>query len=390
MPNSLDDMRAMLQRSRSVADNADYLSLALSSDDQSQIENAVDDLLTAYDSYTGQARTYSSRLGFDEVAKLADSEKRDQATADALASALIDFEVAVVLGRAAQVTGEVEGQVRAADLDEAITTLNETLRVIEGPSGAAPGTTRFAFDEVMPAQGDISSPDVPTAKEAYAKQVKTFYDTLLAETTALLTVAFKEVSGLDADKIKEGLQAITGPIARLPGSRLVARALEATKRAIETLKSILGPKLLDKVEERLNKILDEIHHGEHVLHAFLKYSYGYDAGQKDIATWLQISQADHATIDAGIRTVGVLQQQMIQAFSLHKRIITTLSSLRWPLDWILKKFGGTLPLDLLMGLAFLLMSDIALLRGMDYADTTKIITFVEGILLTSKRTLGVG
>ena len=392
MATMINDTRTMLQRSRSVADNADFLSMALVSGDQGQIENAVDDLLAAYDSYTGQAKNYSSRLGFDEMAQLADPVERDQSAANALAGALIDLEVAMVLGRVAQATGEIEGQVSAADLDEAVATLNETIKAIEGPSGAAPGMNRFAFDEVIGSERPetVSSLDVPTAKATYEKQVKTFYDTLLTETTALLVTAFNEISGLDANKISQGLKTIVGPIESLPGGRLAARVLEAIKRTIDTLKGILGPGFFGKIEEQINKRLDEIRKGGNLLQSFLKDAYAYNEGQKNIAGWLQISQADQAAIDQGMQTLDTLQQQVVQTFALGKRIVTTLRSLSGPLEWILKRFGGTLPLDILMGGTYLLVINIALLRGMDYADTTQIVKLVDGVIITSKRTLSIG
>jgi hypothetical protein len=51
MSSQLDDTRAMLQRSRTVADVGDFLSLALSSGDRGRVEDAVDELAAAYDSY---------------------------------------------------------------------------------------------------------------------------------------------------------------------------------------------------------------------------------------------------------------------------------------------------------------------------------------------------
>jgi hypothetical protein len=39
---------------------------------------------------------------------------------------------------------------------------------------------------------------------------------------------------------------------------------------------------------------------------------------------------------------------MVQAFTLLKRISATIHSLGGP-QWILQRFGGTLPIDLLMG-----------------------------------------
>lgn len=392
MSNEMGSTRDLIQRSRSVADNADLLSIALLSGDEDQVEDAVHDLLDAYDSYTGQAKVYSGRFGFDGIAQLATPEERDQSAANALASALVDLEVAALLAQAAQLTGEIEGEVSAADLDETVATLNETLQAIEGPSGATPGTSRFAFDEVIAGRApDIGpSPDAPTAKAAYEKQVKTVYDTLLAETTGLLVETFSQVSQLDADGISGGLAAVRGTVEGLPGGKAIPRLLEAVQRAIDTVKGIAGPKLFEQIEERINKTLEEIRKGEDVLQLFLKKNcYKSDESQQDISAWLKASQSDIAKIDGGAKSLAELQQQIVQTFTVNKKIVTNLRKLSGPIEWILKKFGGTLPLDLLMAGAFLLVIDVALLRGMDYVDTTKIVTFVDGTIIISMRALGV-
>ena len=80
---------------------------------------------------------------------------------------------------------------------------------------------------------------------------------LLKESGALLTTAYQKVSGLDTGKIKEALETVAGPMEAFPVGRLAARALEAVKRAIATLKSILGTQALGKAEEVLGKLLAE-------------------------------------------------------------------------------------------------------------------------------------
>jgi hypothetical protein len=386
MPNLVNDIGTIVQPGRRVADEADAFSLALSSGDHGQIEDAADGLAQAYDRYTGSAAGYSSRLGFDEVSKLSQPAEKDRGAADALASALVDMQVALVLSRAAQATGEIDVPVTPDEMDAATATLNGTLKALEAPAG-----TRFGFDEVTASQPGAlpASPDADTAKSEYQKQVDSFYNALLKESGALLTTAYRKVSGLDTGKIKEAIEAVTGPMEAFPVGRLAARALEAVKRAIATLKSILGTQALDKVEEVLGKLLAEISKGDDALTLFLKYSYGYDAGRANIGAWLRDTKAAPATLDGGTRSVGELQQQMMQALSLEKRIIGTLETLRQPVTWVLKKFGGTLPLDLVMAGSYLLVVNVALVRGMDYADSSSVFQLVDGILVVSRRTLGV-
>jgi hypothetical protein len=375
------------RQARSVADNADFLSTALLSGDPSRIDDAVEELLAAYEGYAGQARA-TARFAFDEVAQMTTPEERDQGVAAALASALVDLEVATVLGQAAVATEE--GTARA-DLDEAVATLNQTIQALERPVAVSPGVTRFGFDEVVAAEAaaPVASPDLPTARAAFAAQARAIYDALLAETTGLLVSTFEEVSGLDAARVREGLQAVAAPLQTPAISGLVQRALDAVSRAVATLRDILGPENVGAIEERVSRTLDEIRQGQSALQLFLKYSFDYEGGQQQVEEWLKAAEIDKETLDEGTRLLRELYQQVRQAFALETRIIGTLNQLRRPLDWALKRVGGTLPLDLLMGGVFVLVLDIALLRAMDYADTTRIFRFVDGVILTSRRLLGV-
>src|SRR5262245_38036751 len=66
MSNLKDDNRGVLRRSRAVADNADFLSLALLSGDRGRIEDAVTDLMAAYDSLPARPRASASSLGLTQ------------------------------------------------------------------------------------------------------------------------------------------------------------------------------------------------------------------------------------------------------------------------------------------------------------------------------------
>jgi hypothetical protein len=390
MRSEIGSTRTVLQQSRNIADSADFLSVALLNSDSDQIENAIDDLLIAYNNYAGQAKACSDRYQFDEVAKLPDPIERDQEVTNGLAGALIDLEVAVLLGQAAQATGELKGAEGGdlAALDETVASLNETIQAIQGTSGTTSGMTRFAFDEVTQNQmAETLSPDVPTAKATYQKRVGVFYDSLLKETTDLFTMAFEKASGLDAEEIEKGIEAISIPLAGELSGRLTPRILESLQRAIQGLKGLLGPDSLKESEKRIQQALESARQGEGGLRLFLKEAYSYDQGQTSIEGWLTASQVEPPQLDNGSQMLNDLQQQMIQAFVLEKRIINNLKQLKWPLELILKQIGGTLPLDLVMLGAFILVADVALWRGMDYADTAVLMNWIEGVILTSKRIL---
>jgi hypothetical protein len=200
-------------------------------------------------------------------------------------------------------------------------------------------------------------------------------------------MAFEKASGLDAEEIEKGIEAISIPLAGELSGRLTPRILESLQRAIQGLKGLLGPDSLKESEKRIQQALESARQGEGGLRLFLKEAYSYDQGQTSIEGWLTASQVEPPQLDNGSQMLNDLQQQMIQAFVLEKRIINNLKQLKWPLELILKQIGGTLPLDLVMLGAFILVADVALWRGMDYADTAVLMNWIEGVILTSKRIL---
>lgn len=383
------DISEMVQRSWSVADNVEPLRAALARGDDGKIDDAVDELLAAYDNYSGQAKTYGSRFGFDAVAAIPDPVDRDQMVANGFASILIDLEMAVMLANAAQATGEIEGGKDSVELGKSATRLSETLTALKGSSESPAGTARFAFDEVIAnaPKVDGPSPDIATAKANYESQVVAIYDALVQEVYDVVAAAFQGIATLNAEEISKGLEAIGSPLDFKSVKRIAVRVLETINRIIDTLKGILGSELFGQIGDRIKKTLEEMSKGENIARIFLKYSFESKEGSERIVEWLKVSKADQAQIDTGARALADLQQQLIQAFTIEKRIIAMMRLLSKPLGFILKKIGGTLPLDLIMGAAHVLIIDIALLRGMDYADTTTLICLVDGITTTSKRAL---
>lgn len=388
MAATMDDLQVMLQRAHSVADSADGLSVALASGRHTMIDMAVDDVTDAYESYRGRARTMSGRLGFDGIARQPSSVERDQGAATALATALVDLQMAVVLGQSAQAAGEIAGGAQAADVSSAVAALNETLRALQAPSSVGATTTRYSFDaQATPPPAAAGSPDIDTAKSNYEKQSKTVYDALLGETVGLLTEAFTKASQLNSDQVLDGLRALGAPLQVTGASKLVQAALEATTRAIDTLKGMLGPEAFGQIDQRIRDALDRIKTDGGAFQPFLKYSYQYDEGQKIIAGWLAASPSDRAKIDGGTKALVDLNQEIAQTYALLKRLVTTTRFLTSPLELILKKVSGTALLDVILGGIYLLAMDVAILRGMDYADCTKIVKFVDGVKIISKRAL---
>ena len=380
----------LLERSRTLASNADFLSVAVTNDDKDQIEAAFEDLLASYDQYAGQAASYSSRLNFDEVARQETSQERDQTAANALASALVDLETAVLLSQAAQLVGEMEGDVGPDELDQSVATLNNTVNALQGAVDGVPGVSRLAFDEVTGSQTQetLASVDLTTAKDFYKGKTKEVYEQLMTDASSLLVSMFNELSGLDEKQLREGLDVVRSGINLPAVGKAIPRMLDALKRAINTIKDLLGEEGFKKIDEEFDAFWDALKKGEGGLHAFLNYSFSNDLNLQKISTWVDVAQSDISAIDNGARRLANLHTQIVQYFTVSKKIVTSLKSLSAPIKWLLKKFGGTAPVDFILASLYFLVACAALLRGMDYADTTTVVKLVEGTITISEQALG--
>lgn len=377
-----------LVQSQQVAEQVSSLGTVLAAGDASQVDAAVQQVLLSYDAYASSKGAVAAQPFFDTLASATEPLVRAQGSAGMLASVLLDLEMAAVLGETARI---VEGEAPApGDFSQLQVLSADLVRTsAELQLSGAPGTVGFSFDEVLAAAPEITpSADLPQAVENFAAQAQQVYTSLLEQTTALLKLSFAELDRLDLEKVLEALKQVFSPLDALVGeSELARRAIDALKRAVLGLRQFLGESLSERIEAEIKKILDSIKAGDTPTQVFLKYSYGVDPGMEKIKGWLQASQVDLVSLDAGSYQLAELNQRALQVYAVHTRIVKSLRNLDDIFLWLLKKGGVGAPLDLLLYGVFLVIMDIAVLQGMDYADTTTLVKFVDGVLAISQRVL---
>ncbi len=377
-----------LVKSQQVAEQVSSLGTVLAAGDASQVDAAVQQVLRSYDAYASSKGAAAAQPFFDTLASAPEPLVRAQGSAGMLASVLLDLEMAAVLGETARI---VEGEAPVpGDFTQLQVLSADLVRTsAELQSSGAPGAVGYSFDEVLAAAPEITpSADLPQAVEKFAAQAQQVYTSLLEQTTALLKLSFAELDRLDLEKVLESLKQVFSPLDALVGeSELARRAIDALKRAVLGLRQFLGESLSERIEREIKKILDSIKAGDTPTQVFLKYSYGVEPGMEKIKGWLQASQVDLVSLDAGSYQLEELNQRALQVYAVHTRIVKSLRNLDDIFLWLLKKGGVGAPLDLLLYGVFLVIMDIAVLQGMDYADTTTLVKWVDGVLAISQRVL---
>ncbi|HVN54170.1 MAG TPA: hypothetical protein VMT46_07550 [Anaerolineaceae bacterium] len=385
--------QTVLDRSRTIAENADSLSFAVAKNDQYDIDASLNDLIVAYDQYAHPAAAFSGSFAFSEAAGQpgVSVASGGQTVNAALASSLVDLQVANLLTKAAQASGEIEGQADAAAISESVTNLNDTIQALQGRAGAATGPARYSFGESSQAEATPApaSPDLLTAKNTYLQLINDIYASLLADSIVLLTGTFKGLDQLDLGQVQQGVKQALSFLNLDVSGKFLSRIVDAVQRSFKTLRDMAGDQAMQQIEDRVNKEIGEVKKGEKALQAFLIFAYQADQSQKSISGWLETTNCGIAEIDTGRQRLVDLHSDQEKTFNLFNQIISALHSLSSPIEWILKKAGGTAPLDLVMACLLFIVVDFALLRGMDFADTTTLLKFVDGTLTISRQALNV-
>jgi hypothetical protein len=279
-----------------------------------------------------------------------------------------------------------EDETQQSALLQSVDDIQSTTRAVS----VVPGDF-LAFDELAGLAFDIpaASPDLPTAVDCYTKQMRGTYDELVKQSAQVINLVFGKVGQLDEQQIHDGLNAVTSNIPAPALGKAEVRALDIFQKAIQGLTNMIGTQGMQSIQDRLNGFFNELRTGGDAAQTLLKYSYSYDKGQQAIIDWLKITTKTPADLDAGVIELSGLNQRIVQTYTVNGKIAATLQSFSKPLKWLLKKAGLSLPVDLVLAGAYLILLDVAILQGMDYADTTTIVKTVEGIQTISKRVLGV-
>jgi hypothetical protein len=386
MTTTSDEMQTILNHTRRVVDRGDLLIDAVSSKSQEDIDEAVDSLIQAYEQYAQPLHLLDERFRFDEIVRQPNVTQRDQEAATALASILLDVEVANVLAQASIIAGEYQVTIPMADLDTALGELRGTIKTLDAPRGAYEDNGRFAFDQTSSAQNIPT--DLDGLKTMFSEITQTLYARLQTETLGVVSAAFGEIDKLNLPVNSQPITDVEEVLNSIPPTqRLFYQAMRCLHRAISKIKTMIGPYALQEAEQWLTKTLDALRKGDGPIKLLLDEAYRPTQGFQEIKLSLDAFTGTTAQLARGIEVLMELDNHIRQAFSLSKNIVSSLRKITHLIRSIPVVRNLGLPFDLLNLGIFLLVIDISLLRGMDYADTTTIYKLVDGIRETAQHAL---
>ncbi|MBN1261862.1 MAG: hypothetical protein JXB35_14385 [Anaerolineae bacterium] len=378
----------LVQGAQDVLTALGNLRVTLAVGDASDVVFASEALAMAADSYLGQTTKFS-RSGFDERAAMppAAMAEREQLTTEMLTSALVDLEVANALIAAGIAVGETEAPALAQPLEMTTAELDDTVRVVATPMQKGVGfeepVRRFQLDEVPEVAAVETSASLPAAKTAYDTCLADLLKALVSETKKVLEGGFKGVEDLDEKALDEAIEVVGQGLEDIPKiGKLVSKGLTAIVETLDKLTGILGEDAVKEMQKKAKELIDQITSGA-ALETFLKTNFGTDATTKMVQEWMGKTPADIVKIDGGRQQLLALQTRFAELTAVMLRIIKGLNTAKKFLNKLLPE-ATTL---LLFGAFYIVTMDIAVLSGMDYADTTTLVIMVPGVRKISEATL---
>jgi len=377
-----------VRSTQSIIGAVDMLKTAIAGGDSGDIQFATGVLSRAADEYAGNTAQYA-RLGFEEISAAPETAlpQREHVATDLLASALLDLGMANTL-IASQIAAESPSPATLADLEEASGELHSLASAVALPLGKeiepASPAARFGFEEVASVRPRAASADLPTAKASFEQQVLQMFDTLVGGTKKVIQVAFKEVADLDQAQIAEAIGRVGRTAGDLPQvGRLVTKGLMFFIQALEKITGLIGSANVNALQEQARALLKQIEQGGSMLDQFLNYSYGVAATKERVKGLLGTTTADVERVNDGTQRLAALQVRFAEQMAIVGRLVSGLNLTR-------KLAARLLPgavVDILLGSFYIAAMDYAVLAGMDYADTTTLITLVAGVVKIMEETL---
>ncbi|HEU0141796.1 MAG TPA: hypothetical protein VFQ79_18885 [Bryobacteraceae bacterium] len=359
----------VLGSNKAVLTAAAGLKRAIESSDPARVQFAVRDLeqaasLREIDSETGGFRFATRPASAD----LSGTPAGPAPIPETLVAVLSDLQTANVLMAAGTLTGEVEApgtpQLNAAVADLEITTQSSTVRV-QGAAG-------FGFaGETLPEP----SPDVPSALTQFQARCEEALKMLVEQVRGVLNSIIEKLSGLDKDKVLDALNRI-GQSAGLPNfGRLYQKAIDIIGRALETLRSLLGEGAVTFVREKATAFWNGLTSGK-LIEDLLAHLFDVSGVKQRIAAIAARQDLEIAPLDTASGDLAGLEEKLKRTMSTLGAIATAIGTAAALLA--LAPISGQ-TLAVITAGAYVLVLAAAVVIGMDYADSEKVVQRVRGI-----------
>lgn len=328
---------------------------------------AVTQLERAAQRHQNKGTDFRSFMFSETTNELADTNIKERATEDVLATIMTDLNIASMLMASGQSVGELGPQKDVQFLDETLLAVDNSARIVEGSlpgpmDRTVPG--RFGFSEPAPAKPSPSV-DLPAAIENFKTSSEASLKGLIDGAKDAVMTIITALTKLDANKVMEALGQIGGAIDLPKVGRLFRQGVDLLKSVLENLKNWLGKELVGKVQEQVEKIWDNLKQGQYVSTA-IEWAFGVDTAREEIARVLESSALKQSALDDG----SLALNQLSVAFKENMGLLQGIAGAVTLAGAVLFLVPGMGPqLTLAAAAIYVLILGTIVLIGRDYTDS---------------------
>jgi hypothetical protein len=156
---------------------------------------------------------------------------------------------------------------------------------------------------------------------------------------------------------------------------LVSQGIEKLEAAISALSRLMGSKALVGMSDKVGQFLEDIRQGKH-LEGLLKWTFGFEATQAQVAEMLQVDGLKVDALDEGSKALSELSVMFKQNMGIARSLAVGVTTAGTVLYWI--PGIGTKATLLAASIDVLVLASIFLI-GKDYTDHGDLLRRVRGI-----------
>jgi hypothetical protein len=297
-------------------------------------------------------------------------KQTDLSAEEALASILFELQTGNVLVAAAQAvpSGKSGEAGNAAHLDRALQSLESAKNAVADQEKG-----RSHFEAALAKL--VETVDETNAPEEFQKRAKAALDGLVADGSEVVQRVFKALNELDSTNIAEGLKKFGEKSEALAtAGRLLRRGIEKIQEGYNALLRLLGPDLLKKIKDRVEKIWENFKSGKYTKDA-LEFIYDLKDIEDQIVHVLANPKLDAKAVVKGCQDLAPLGAQFKKHMALLSGIVSGITLAAAVLAFTPMRVQGS---PFVAG-AYLLVVGAVLLIGREFAGAEYSLHWIRGV-----------
>lgn len=288
---------------------------------------------------------------------------------DALSGVLLDVQAANVLLSAGIALNEHGGGSKTSFLHDSMAEVGNSRAIVTQNLEAR------AKREFAPASG-VKSSTLEAAKKTFSDNAEGVLKDIVDDAAAVVGDVLEKLQQFDGAKIAEGIQKLGESFQVISAAgKLIQRGLDMLKNALDALSKLFGKEVLASAEKKVGEIWKKFQSGEYTRDVLTRI-FDVKGMQAHIVAVLTQADLDIASIDSATNDLPGLSDKYKSNMKLFRSLMSAVA-LAGGIIAFLHLAAPLIPLA--MAGVYIALIAAAVLVGMDYSDSGRILRWVRGV-----------